>query len=162
MWKNKNIPGIKISLPEESELQSKIRKIKDIYASSHRSKDVNSSIQLKLRITPTASALNGFATQFRIEGEGSQGQREFMQIARPEVQKIMRENRQARVKIILNCEMSRKELFSENVEILGTYFHSETVENLEATDESAVFDSLIETIEERIKNFNQKGIQLEI
>ena len=125
--------------------------------SSHRSKDSNSSIQPKLRITPTASALNGFVRQFRIECGGSQGPREFMQIARPEVQKIMRENRQTRVKVILNCEMSRKELFSESVEILQTCFHSETVQNLEATDESAAFDSFIETIEERIQNFNQRG-----
>ena len=53
--------------------------------------------------------------------------------------------------------MSRKELFSENVEILQTCFDTETVQNLEATNESAAFDSFIETIEERIQNFNQRG-----
>ena len=40
---------------------------------------------------------------------------------------------------------------------MNTFFHSETVENLEGTDESAVFDRSIQTIEERIQNFNQRG-----
>ena len=69
----------------------------------------------------------------------------------------MRENRQTRVRMILNCEMTRKELFSESTQILNTFFHSETVENLEGTDESAVYDRSIQTIEERIQNFNQRG-----
>ena len=46
--------------------------------------------------------------------------------------------------------MTRKELFSESTQILNSYFNSETVENLEGTDESAVYDRSIQTIEERI------------
>ena len=69
--------------------------------------------------------------------------------------KIMREYRQTRIRLVLNCEGSRKELFSEK--ILVTYFHIETIENLEAINESAVYDSFIETIEERIQNFNHRG-----
>lgn len=52
---------------------------------------------------------------FRIEGIASFGPREFMQRAKPEVLKLMRENRRTRVMIILNCEMVRKEVFDENV-----------------------------------------------
>ena len=80
-----------------------------------------------------------------------------MQIARRDILKLMRENRQTRVRMILTCEMTRKELFSESTQILNTFFHSETVENLEGTDESAVYDRSIQTIEERIQNFNQRG-----
>ena len=83
--------------------------------------------------------------------------REFMQIARKDILKLMRENRQTRVRLILNLRDERKELFSESTQILNTFFHSETVENLEGTDESAVFDRSIQTIEERIQNFNQRG-----
>ena len=59
--------------------------------------------------------------------------------------------------MILTCEMTRKELFSESTQILNSYFNSETVENLEGTDESEVYDRSIQTIEERIQNFNQRG-----
>ena len=80
-----------------------------------------------------------------------------MQIARRDILKLMIENRQTRVRMNLNCEMTRKELFSESTQILNTFFHSETVQNLEGTDESTVFDRSIQTIEEIIQNFNQRG-----
>ena len=69
----------------------------------------------------------------------------------------MRANRRTSVRIILHCEMTRKELFSESTQILNAFFHSETVENLEGTDEREVYDGYVQTIEERIKNFNQRG-----
>ena len=137
-------PEIKVWTPKEEKLQRKIRKIKEIN-------------RRRLKIAETASALRGFTRQFRIEGIPRHAPREFMQIARRDILKLMRENRQTRVRMILNCEMTRKELFSESTQILNTFFHSETVENLEGTDESAVFDRSIQTIEERIQNFNQRG-----
>ena len=138
------IPEIKVWTPKEEKIQRKIRKIKEIN-------------RRRLRIHETASALRGFTRQFRIEGIPRHAPREFMQIARRDILKLMRENRQTRVRMILNCEMTRKELFSESTQILNTFFHSETVENLEGTDESAVYDRSIQTIEERIQNFNQRG-----
>ena len=137
-------PEIKVWTPKEENLHRKIRKIKEIN-------------RRRLRITETASALRGFTRQFRIEGIPCHAPREFMQIARRDILKLMRENRQTRVRMILNCEMTRKELFSESTQILNTYFHSETVENLERTDESAVYGRSIQTIEEKIQNFNQRG-----
>ena len=138
------IPEIKVWTPKEEKLQRKIRKIKEIN-------------RRRLRITETASALRGFTRQFRIEGIPRHAPREFMQIARKDIAQLMRENRQTRVRMILNCEMTRKELFSESTQILNTFFHSETVENLEGTDEREIYDGFMQTIEERIQNFNQRG-----
>ena len=137
-------PEIKVWTPKEENLHRKIRKIKEIN-------------RRRLRITETASALRGFTRQFRIEGIPRHAPREFMQMAKRDILKLMRENRQTRVRMILNCEMTRKELFSESTQILNTFFHSETVENLEGTDESVIYDRSIQTIEERIQNFNQRG-----
>ena len=138
------IPVIKVWTPEEENLHRKIRKIKEIN-------------RRRLRITETVSALRGFARQFRIEGIPRHGPREFMQMTRRDILNFMRENRQTRVKVILNCEMTRKELFSESTQILNSYFNSETVENLEGTDEREVYGTFIQMIEERIQNFNQRG-----
>ena len=104
----------------------------------------------KFRITESASAVRGFARQFRIDGIPRHAPREFLQKVRINVQKLMRENRRTRVRMILTCEMTRKELFSESTQILNTFFNSETVENLEGTDESVIYDRSIQTIEERI------------
>ena len=137
-------PEIKVWTPKEENLQRKIRKIKEIN-------------RRRLKITETVRALRGFARQFRIEGIPRHAPREFMKMARRDILKLMRENRQTRVRMILNCEMIRKELFSESTQILNSYFNSETVENLEETDESVIYDGSIQTIEERIQNFNQRG-----
>ena len=120
------IPEIKVWNPEEENLHRKIRKIKDIN-------------RRRLRITETVSALRGFARQFRIEVIPRHGPREFMQLARRDILNLMRENRQTRVRMILTCEMTRKELFSENIQILNSFFHSETVENLEASNQSVIY-----------------------
>ena len=138
------IPEIKVWTPEEENLHRKIRKIKEIN-------------RRRLRITETVSALRGFERQFRIEGIPDHGPREVMQIARRDIQNLMRENRQTRVRMILNCEMTREELFSESTQIVNSFFYSETVENLEASNQSVIYDNFIQTIEERIQNFNQRG-----
>ena len=135
------IPEIKVWTPEEEHLQRKIKEIN----------------RRRLRISETASALRGFARQFRIEGIPRHGPREFMQIARRDIQNLMRENRHTRVRMILTCEMTREELLGENIQILNSHFNSDTVENLEASNQSVIYDTFIQTIEERIQNFNQRG-----
>ena len=76
----KSKPKIKVSSPEEVE---RVRKISEIKDSNRKS--------TQLRISQKASALRGFARYFRIEGIASFGPREFMQRAKPEVLKLMRE-----------------------------------------------------------------------
>lgn len=81
-----------------------------------------------------------------------------MQLARTEILKLMRENRQTRVMLVLNCEMVRQELFDENeIEILEAHFQTDIIENLEVTDESEAYRLFMDTIEERIQNFNRRG-----
>ena len=77
-----------------------------------------------------------------------------MQIAKPKVLRLTRENRRTRVMIIFNCEMVKKELLNENVELLNPYFQGYIIENLEETDESEEFDRSIDIIQEQIHNFN--------
>ena len=80
-----------------------------------------------------------------------------MQMVRNQVLDLMRENLRTRVILILNSEMTRQELFSEESEILEAHFGTNPVENLESTDESAEYEIMIQNIEERIQNFNQRG-----
>ena len=117
-------------------------------------KEIN---RIRAKITETATALSGFARQFRIETEGNFDEREFLQFVKPDVLRIMRENQQTRVRLILNCYMTRTDLTNGNVITAYPYFHSQTIENLEGINESEIIDSMIETIEERLQNFNNKG-----
>ena len=66
----------------------------------------------------SGSALKGFTRQFRIEGVEDPGARprsgrfwiegEFMEKVKPEVSRIMRDNRQTKIKMILSCKMVRE------------------------------------------------------
>ena len=40
---------------------------------------------------------------------------------------------------------------------MDKYFHSERDENLEGTDETELFNTLIQTIEEKCQNFKENG-----
>ena len=137
-------PKIKISTPEEIEKDEKITKLKEIN-------------RIRAKMTETGSALSGFARQFRIKTEGNYDESEFLQFVKPDVLRLMRENRQTRVRLILNCEMTRIDLTNGNVLTAYPYFHSQTIGNLEGTNESEIFDSMIETMEERFQNFTNQG-----
>ena len=80
-----------------------------------------------------------------------------MQMVRPEVSRLMRENRRTRMILILNFEMTRQELFGELVETLVAHFGINPIENLESTNESAEYNVMIHDIEERIQNFDRRG-----
>lgn len=81
-----------------------------------------------------------------------------MQEVKPTVLRIMRENRQTKLKMILscNCEMVRNNR-NGGVQYLEAFFHTETIQNLDATDESEEYEQFIETIQERIQNFNNNA-----
>ena len=101
------LPEIKISDPEEVEREIRINRIKEINRQ-----------HLPFNVTQTTNALLGFARQFRIAGISGVGPRELMKMVRPEVLRLMRENRRTRMILILNSEITRQELFNQQSEIL--------------------------------------------
>lgn len=129
------LPEIKITDPEEVERDMKINGIKEINRGRNQ-----------FNVTQTASDLRGFARQFRNLSTSLSGPRELMQIVRPEVLNLMRKNRRTRIILILNSEMMRQELFSEESEILEAHFGINPIENLESTDESSEYNTMILTI----------------
>ena len=84
--REKRAPEIKITDPEEVEREIRINRIKEINGRRPR-----------FITTTRASALRGFAREFRIEGISGFGPREFMQMVKREVLSLMRENRRTRM-----------------------------------------------------------------
>ena len=58
-----------------------------------------------------------------------------MEKVKPEVSRIMRDNRQTKIKMILSCKMVR-EYENGSVQLQDSFFHTKVIENLRATDES--------------------------
>lgn len=107
------LPKIKIPNPEEAERE---RKIKEINRNRPR-----------FQMVETASVLGGTRRQFTITSkEQGFGPRDFMQRAKPLVLRLMRENRQKTINLILNCEMIRQNLINGNNERIMAHSHTRT------------------------------------
>ena len=110
------LPKIKISNPEEAERERKIKEIKEINRNRPR-----------FQMVETASALGVTRRQFTITSkEKGFGPRDFMQRAKPLVLRLMRENRQKTINLILNCEMIRQNLINGNTEKIMAHSHTRT------------------------------------
>ena len=80
-----------------------------------------------------------------------------MQRAKPLVLRLMRENRQTTVNLILNCEMVRQDLISGNNETIFAHSRTRTAVNREGNDDADELRTFSETMEEGIFIFNQRG-----
>ena len=106
----------------------------------------------------TASAFEGAARHFTITSEGRGfGPRDSMQRAKPLVLRLMRENRQATVNLILSCEMVRQDLISGNTKTIIAHFRTRAAVNREGNDDADELRIVLETMKEGIFIFNQRG-----
>ena len=61
-----------------------------------------------------------------------------------------------KVRMVLSCEVVRYNE-DDSVQLQDAFFHYEVIENLRSTDESHVFDVVMQTFDARIQNFNKRG-----
>ena len=97
----------------------------------------------------TESTLRYFAKVYTINGiEGYDG-RTFLNDAENSITRVLRENRQTKVKLIFKCYMIKEK---PNGEIIRPFeFHSKTEVNLEGTNENELYNNMLDTIEEKIQ-----------
>ena len=86
-------------------------------------------------IVETASALKKFARQFTVEGGHGFDPKLFFNVAKRSLLRILRENRQQKVKLILKCLMKKIDLKTGEETKVEAAFHSETEINLSGTNE---------------------------
>ena len=94
------------------------------------------------------SALRNFANVYTIDGKDGFDPRSFMDGARENMIRLLRNNRNTKVKLILKCYM-----ISERDNLIRDFpFHSEIEINVEGTNENEIYITMTETILERIAN----------
>ena len=96
------------------------------------------------------SALKDFAKSYVIDGTIVYEPREFLAEAREPITRILRTNKQTKVKMLFTCKMERDVLdFGTVIETFYFYSHNEI--NLRATDENELYERMIDRIEEEIQ-----------
>ena len=103
------------------------------------------------------SALRRFARQFTIDGKSGLTPQTFFQAVKDIILKILNENRQTKVKMILVCRMQRRDLVTGEIDEVVADFHSKIEEHLEGTNENELFEAMIARIAESISLFQRRG-----
>ena len=104
------------------------------------------------------SALKEFAKVYYINGVWSYGTRTFLQYSRPNMVRVIRDNRKTKVKLILKCFMEVI-INDDDLEIVAADFHSDIEVNLDGTDEDDLYITMEETILEKIATYLSKKSQ---
>ena len=102
------------------------------------------------------SALGNFAGVYTIDGIEGVDARSFLDSARENITRVLRENRETKVKLILKCNMERPSNLGETV-IKPANFHSDNHINLEGTDEDDIYIIMTERILEKMATFQSIG-----
>ena len=89
------------------------------------------------------SALKNFVREKIIDGKPGYDPQRFFEAVRNLVLKILKENKNTKVKMILNCKMQRTDLKTGEIIEVDAEFHSEIETNLEGKDENKLFDKII-------------------
>ena len=102
------------------------------------------------------SALRNFARVYTICGIEGYDARRFLDGARENITRVLRNNRGTKVKLILKCIMERPSTIGETV-IKPADFHSDIGVNLDGTDERELYDMMVERIIEKMATFQSMG-----
>ena len=102
------------------------------------------------------SALRNFARVYTIDGIEGFDARSFLDGARENMVRVLRENRETKVKLIFKCYMERPSTLGETV-IKPANFHSDNNINLEGTDEDDIYIIMTERILEKMATFQSMG-----
>ena len=137
-----------------------IKNLKVEFITSRRFKQIQKTLEEKERrakeehdrlfeARETESALRYFAKVYTINGiEGYDG-RTFLNDAENSITRVLRENRQTKVKLIFKCYMIKEGPDGEIIRPLE--LHSKSEVNLEGTDENELYNNMLDTIEEKIQ-----------
>ena len=93
------------------------------------------------------SALRNFAKVYTIDGIEGFDARSFLDNARENITRVLRENRKTKVKLIFKCNMIREGPDGEIIKPAN--FHSDNHINLDGTDEDDIYIIMTERILEK-------------
>ena len=103
------------------------------------------------------SALKNFVREYIIDGKPGYDPQNFFESVRSLILKILKENKNTKLKLILNCKMQRTDLRTGKIDEVVADFHSKIEINLGGTDENELLNDMIIRINENIANFQQRG-----
>ena len=132
-------------------MTDKIKQLKKIL-----NKPVDSLENSQFKVRVSNSALGGLAIVYTIDGiEGFDAQ-SFLDSARENITRVLRENRETKVKLIHKCNIKNSGTHGDIV-VKQADFYSNKHINLEGTDEDDIYIIMTERILEKMDTFQSMG-----
>ena len=111
----------------------------------------------KFEVKEGESSLKNFVREYIIYGKPDYDPQKCFETIKSLILKILKENKNTKVKMILNCKMQKTDLVTGKTEEVDADFHSNIETNLEGDDEKKLLNEMIIRIYENIANFQQSG-----
>ena len=111
----------------------------------------------KFEVKTGDSALQNFVREFVIDGKNGYDPPTFFETVKNLILDIFRENKNTKVKLVLNCKMQRTDLKTGKIIEVDAEFHSEIKTNVEETDEEELLNDMTARINENMANFQRGG-----
>src|SRR6218665_1256845 len=111
-WLISHIP-LQVKKPTNKKLQDLMTKVNDIF------KEINKQT---FAFRENNSAIRGFTKQYTIDGVHRIDAETFLNVVRPKVTRLLDNNRQTKINLVLTCKMERVDMKSGRVYI-PTVFH---------------------------------------
>ena len=115
----------------------------------------------RAEIEVRATAMRGFYKEFSIEGRLGELPRKFFKRIRNKIASLIIRQKLTKVKLMLNCLMSKTNRVSgEYIEVNPTFLSKNKV-NLEANDAFKIFDEMVEEVMINMANYQKEGSNLQ-
>ena len=115
----------------------------------------------EMRDVVRSTAMRGYLKEMVIKGKPGELPREFFRRVRPQVASYLGRERMAKVKLMLNCLMSKTNLQTgQYIEVTPT-FNSDVKINLEGSDKFKLLDEMFEEVMVRMANYQKEGSNLQ-
>ena len=109
-----------------------------------------------MEVIESNSALREFARVYTIDGIEGYDAGSFLDGARENMTRVLRDNQGTKIKLIFRCNMKRSSTLGEMV-IKPADFHSDIEVNLDGMNERELYDTMVERIIEKMATFQSMG-----
>ena len=112
---------------------------------------------VKEELKESKSALKKFAIQYEIDGKDGYDPESFLKALKPSIVSLLGKNRGIKVKLVLSCTMEKTNPSTGKSVTQDASFHSKVEVNLEGTDISDLYNTMVDRVLETMATFQRRG-----
>ncbi|XP_022800154.1 uncharacterized protein LOC111338012 [Stylophora pistillata] len=111
----------------------------------------------RFKLVERESSLKQFTETYTIDGVGGYGPKDFLEVVKPVVINFLNTQKNIKIEFIFRCEMVKKNIITDEVEMMIAYFNSSQKIVFQETDREEIYDECVEKMMESLAEFQRRG-----